>query len=190
MTRFAKTCAEIPDYGFYFFRRCDFSVFDQKRLPVFEDGFVLIPEQLGQDIQKTDDLLSKFRYKRELFVGDGTAGYRVRYQKSAGKITYWSRIRVWSSIEHSHNLRWDFDGDLTDRLFKHLTSIQSGLPDEIFKGIKQCAHCYEICGARKKLSFRGQVYEVCQDDGWETIGETHSDFENLHLVLIGLNELT
>jgi hypothetical protein len=190
LSSFAKTCAAIPECGFYFFRRGDFSVLDQKHLPAFEDGLTLLSDELAAEVQRTDTLLAERKFKRELFTADGgDAGYRMRYLKKRGNIAYWSRIRAWSSLEHNHNLRWDFDSNLTVQLFERLDALQPGFADHLFNGIKKCAHCYENCIVRKVIAYRGRTQEVCQETGWETIGESPADFANLRSVLGILDEL-
>jgi hypothetical protein len=190
LAAFAKSCAAIPEYGFYFFRRGDFAIYDGKRLPLFEDGLRLLSDELADQVQRADTLLAERKFKRELFTADGgDAGYRMRYLKKKGNIAYWSRIRAWSSLEHDHNLRWDFDSDLTPRLFERLDAAHPGLAGQLFAGIKRCAHCYENCIVRKVITYQGQTQEVCQEVGWQTIGESATDYENLRTVLAALDEL-
>ncbi|MFZ6028331.1 MAG: hypothetical protein ACOYYS_11505 [Chloroflexota bacterium] len=185
----AKACAALPEYGFYFFRRCDFGVLDGKRQPLFEDGFRLLPGDLAEQVRRTDELLRERKFKHELFVADGDGGYRVRYQKRKGNLAYWSRIRSWSSMALDHNLRWDFAGDLTPRLFERLDAAQPGLAGQVFQAIKKCTHCYTNCLVRKTITHHGETQEICQETGWQMYGGSGQDFENLRGAIVALDEL-
>jgi hypothetical protein len=189
MSSFAKECAKIQELGFYFFRRGDFGVFSQKNQPAFEDALHLAPAELGNELLKTDALLTERKFKREIFVADAGGGYRFRYSKKSDKIVYWVRLMSWFSPEFHHNLRWKFDSDLTPGLFHRLDESKLGLADRIFEGIKKCEHDYEGCIARVVIQRGGMTQECCSEVAWDTIGETSSDFEDLHLVLSLLDEM-
>lgn len=189
LSAFAKECASIRKHGFYFFRRCDFGVFAQKRLPALEDAMRLVPMALRSEIQETDNLLLQHNFKREIFVADAGGGYRLRYSKKGNKIVYWCRLMSWYSPGIHHNLRWDFDSDLTPRLFARLDEARPGLADRIFKGIKPCEHDYENCMALVIIERSGVSRECCSEAAWDTIGESPADFEDLRLVCCVLDEL-
>ena len=52
-----------------------------------------------------------------------------------------------------------------------------------------CKHCYEPCMARVNITYNGQTQDICQEAGWDMIGDSPADFENLRIVLDILDEL-
>ncbi len=189
LSMFAKTCSTIKEYGFYFFRRCDFGIFAQKRLPEFEDAMRLVSDPQKDEVYKTDAFLREHNFKREIFVADASAGYRLRYNKKSDRVVYWCRFMSWFSPDLHHNLRWDFDSDQTPGLFSWLGETNPILAERIFDGIKKCEHCYANCMARVTIVQDGRQQECCSEAGWDTIGESPSDFEHLRLVIGMLDDL-
>ncbi len=189
LVTFSKACADNKDYGWYFFRRCDLGILGGKRLPDLEDGLHLAPTGLCDEIRKTDRLLTDRKYKREILVGDANAGFRLRYSKKSNQVVYWVRFMSWSSPDFDHNLRWDHKSDLMKRLFVKLDEGRPDLADRIFEGIKKCEYDYENCMARVVLERYGQSLDCCSEAGWDTIGKTPGEMEDLRFVLGVLNEL-
>lgn len=189
LSSFAKACAATGEPGFYFFRRCDFGVYNQKCLPAFKDALRLAPELLRNELQKTDEVLTQHKFKREILVSEAWGGYRFRYNKKNDKIVYWVRLMSWFSPPFHHNLRWPFESAVTPGLFTRLDAVKPGLADRIFEGIKKCEHDYENCIARVIIARGGQAQECCSEVAWDTIGDSPADFENLRLVLGILDEL-
>lgn len=185
---FSRECARIKDLDFFFFRRCDFAVFTQKRLPAFEDALRLAPGALRSEILKMDMLLCERKFKREILVANADGGYRFRYSKKSDAIVYWCRIRSWSSQDLSHSLRWDFAG-LSPALFARLDACKPRLAEQVFAGIKTCTHCYGNCMARVNVEYQSTIKEGCKEAGWEAIGESPASFENLRTVVCLLDDL-
>jgi len=189
LSNFARECSKIKDYDFYFFRRCDFGVFAQKHLPAFEDVLRLVPEGMRNDVLETDALLRDRTFKREIFVSDAGSGYRLCYKKKNDTIVYWSRLMNSYFSDLNHNLRWEFDTDLTTRLFLKLDGCKPNLSGKVFKGIKKCTHCYEPCMARVSIECSDQKKECCKEAGWDAIGDYPVDFSDLRTVLVVLGDL-
>lgn len=185
----AKACANVPEIGFYFFRRCDFGACSGKRLPALEDALRLASGQHREAILQIDALLAQRKFKRQILVADAGGGYRLRYNKKNDQVVYWCRLMSWSAGDFNHNLRWKFESDLTPRLFARLDEIRPGLAQRVFSGIKRCEHDYENCIARVVIEHRGVTAECCSEDAWNDIGESAADFENLQWVLSTLDDL-
>jgi hypothetical protein len=189
LAAFAKACAGIKDFGYFFFRRCDLGVLGGKRQPTLEDALRLAPPVLRDEMRKTDTLLAERKYKREILVGDANAGYRLRYNQKNDRVVYWCRFMSWFSPPFHHNLRWEFKSDVTPRLFNRLDEVRPGLADRVFEGNKKCEYDYENCMARVVLERHGISQDFCTEAGWDMIGETPSELNDLRQVLGVLDEL-
>jgi hypothetical protein len=183
LSAFAKECVTIPEYGFYFFRRCDFHIFTGKDSPIFGDALRIAPESVQKDLSATDILLLEYKFKREIFVSDAGSGYRLRYSKKNRGIVYWCRVMNSFHSELDHNLRWEFDSEVTPMLFQELDAIKPDLSERVFGGIRKCLHCYEPCKARVIIKRNGQEFECCRDAGWEISGVRPPDFDGLRNVI-------
>jgi hypothetical protein len=189
LSAFAKECALNSEFGFYFFRRCDLDIFTGKMQPIFNDALRLAPESMQTDLKGTDRLLLENNFKREIFVADAGAGYRLRYSKKHGKIVYWCRVMNSYQSDLNHNLRWEINSVVTPMLFRYLSTNKPDLDERIFKGIKKCAHCYEPCMARAIIKRNGQEIECCQEAGWEISGASPADIDDLRTVICILVDL-
>ena len=187
---FSQACAPVKDFDFYLFRRCDLSVFEGKRTPDFADALRFAPQPFQGEVAETDERLQQLKFKREIFVDGGDAGYRVRYNKKGDLVVYWCRIQETFQPDLHHYLRWKLDSDLTPRLFDCLDETAPGLADIVFEGVKQCAHCYDgNCMDRTHIERGGVVREVCKGSGWNHIGYSRLDYERLWTVLVAFNNL-
>jgi hypothetical protein len=187
---FARACAQIKKEGFYYFRRCDLQVLAGKSQPAFEDALHLAPEALRGEVAATDALLRARKFKREILISEaGGAGYRLRYSKKGDQIVYWCRLRNWLNPDLHHNLRWEFGGSLSPRLFVRLDECAPGLSAQVLAGIRKCDHCFENCMAISRLEYQGAFYECCREAGWDQIGVGPAEFENLRLVTGLLDDL-
>jgi hypothetical protein len=190
LVTFSQACAPVKDFDFYLFRRCDLSVVDGKRAPDFADALRFVPQPFQSQVAETDERLQQMKFKREIFMDEGDANYRVRYNKKGDLVVYWCRIQETFQPDLHHYLRWKLDSDLTPRLFTRLDETAPGLADLVFTGVKQCAHCYAgNCMDRTHIERGGVVKEVCKGSGWNRIGYSHTDYERLWTVLAALNEL-
>jgi hypothetical protein len=186
---FNLNCARVKDFGFHLFRRCDLAVLDGKSAPDLTDALQLTPQPFQSDTAETDVRLRQLRFKREIFV-DADMSYRLRYSKKGNQIVYWCRIQEAFHADLHHYLRWKLESNLTPRLFSRLEEIKPGLADCVFEGLKSCAHCYgENCLARAKVAWDGKVKDACNEYGWNNIGYTRRDYENLWTVVGALIEL-
>jgi hypothetical protein len=185
----SHACAGVRDFDFYLFRRCDLAALEGKTGPYFEDALRLCPSPFQGEVAETDEALGKMRFKREIFVDGGDMTYRLRYSKKGDHVVYWCRIQETFHADLRHYLRWKLDSDLTPRLFERLDHTNPGLADEVFAGLKPCAHCYPNCMDRTLVERGGVVREVCKGGGWYHIGYGRVDYERLWLVLAAFNEL-
>jgi hypothetical protein len=181
--RFAKACGQNKEFGYTFFRRCDFGVFSGKEKPGIEDALRLVEPETWNEIIQTDTMLRERKYKQAFFTGHVQSGYRLRYSKKGDKIVYWLRVRNWSDLALDHSLRWPLETDLTQRLFAALDATQPGLSEQVFSGIRKCQHCYEPCLARKIVEYVGEKYECCGEACWNQIGTSPTDYEILWSVI-------
>jgi len=190
LATFSQACAQVKDFYFYLFRRCDLAVFDGKTRPDFTDALHPVPQPFKSGVAETDERLRQMRFKREIFVDGGDMTYRLRYSKKSDQVVYWCRILETFHADLAHYLRWKLDSDLTSRLFDRLDETVPGLANHVFTGLKPCAHCYAgYCGDRTQVKWGGVVKEVCKGSGWNRIGSTRADYESLWTVLVALNEL-
>jgi hypothetical protein len=190
LAAFSLACARVKAFGFYLFRRCDLAVFDGKIAPYFEDALQVVPQAFRASVAQTDEHLQQLRFKRVVFADDGDISYRVRYSKKGDLLVYWLRIQEAFEPDLAHYLRWKLETDLTPRLFRCLDQSYPGLADHVFAGLKTCAHCYgENCMDRKIVERNGVTKEACQGSGWNNIGHSQGDYENLWLVLSAMREL-
>jgi hypothetical protein len=187
---FSQACARVKDFDFYLFRRCDLAVLEGKIAPDFSDALRLVPSPFQVEVAETDARLLGLRFKREIFVDGGDMTYRVRYSKKGDQVVYWLRIQETFQPDLGHYLRWKLDSDLTPRLFQRLEETDPGLADRVFAGLKPCAHCYgEACLARRQVAWRGTIKEVCSEHGWNQIGHSRAEYEQLWTVLGVFNQL-
>jgi hypothetical protein len=190
LAAFCRACASVKDFGFYLFRRCDLGVFQGKQAPDFADALAMTPTDFQTGMAETDTLLKQMRFKREIFVDEGDAGYRIRYAKKGELVVYWSRVQETFHTDYRHYLRWKIDSDLSPRLFAALDQSHPGLAERVFAGMKTCAGCYgDHCLARATLERDGVVKNVCKEMGWSQIGYERGDYEALWAVLRTLNGL-
>lgn len=187
---FSQACARVRDFGFYLFRRCDLQVFDGKTAPDFADALRLVPHPFEDEVAETDERLIQMRFKREIFVDGGDMTYRLRYSKKNDQVVYWCRVQETFQSDLNHYLRWKLDSDLTPRLFGYLDETAPGLADRVFAGLKSCAHCYgPNCMDRSCVERAGVVKETCKGSGWNHIGFTRADYENLWTVLAAFDRV-
>ncbi len=187
---FSQACAQVKDFDFYLFRRCDLSVFNGKRAPDFADALRFTPQPFQGEVAETDERLMQMKFKREIFIDGGDMTYRLRYNKKGDLVVYWCRIQETFQPDLHHYLRWKLDSNLTPRLFARLDETAPGLADIVFAGVKQCAHCYDgNCMDRTHIERGGVVREVCKGSGWNHIGYNRLDYERLWTVLATFNEL-
>jgi len=177
----AKACAPIKDYDSYFFRRADFAVLQGKLQPALDDVLPLVPEPLRLEFLATDQFLSDLKFKCQIFSADILSGYRLRYQRK--NVVYWCRVRTQFNPDFLQNLRWDMGSEHTSQLFARLDQTDPGLAERVFNGVRRCQHHYPECGARAVIAYRGQSVEVCNESGWDAIGNTSADFQDLRKVL-------
>ena len=181
---FSQACARVKAFDFYLFRRCDLAVFDGKTAPDFAAALRLVPPPFQAAVAETDERLRQLRFKREIFIDGGDMTYRLRYSLKGETAVYWCRVQETFHADLGHYLRWKLDSDLTPRLFARLDACQPGLAGRVFAGLKPCAHCYgKDCMDRVLVQHGGAVKEACKGSGWNQIGYTRADYEDLWTVL-------
>lgn len=191
LAAFSQACAGIKDFDVYLFRRCDLAVLNGKTGPDFNDGLRLVSPPFQASVRETDQRLLQMRFKREIFVDVHDMDYRIRYSKKGDQIVYWCRIQETFHPDLHHYLRWKLESEITPRLFTALNQAVPGLADEVFAGLKPCAHCYAgKCMDRKIVSWNGVTKEACQGSGWNQIGCEPDDYQKLWIVLQILDQCT
>ncbi len=183
---FSRQCAPVKEYDFYFFRRCDFQVFAGKRLPAFEDALQWVPPQLLPELLRTNALLNRLQFKREILTSETGSGYRLRYQKR--NVVYWCRVHTQFNPDLKHNLRWELASEQTPRLFARLDGSDPALAQRVLAGLHRCEHHFENCKSLARIEIMGEKIETCNENGWAGIGLEQQDFEDVRQVLEALNE--
>ena len=187
LAAFSQACAQVKDFDFYLFRRCDLAVFSGKKAPDFADALRLVPPPFQGEVAETDERLRQLRFKREIFIDGGDMTYRLRYSLKGDSAVYWCRIQETFHPDLGHYLRWKLDSDLTPRLFACLDQTHPGLADRVFSGLKPCAHCYGgNCMDHTLVERGGAVKEACKGSGWNQIGHARADYETLWTVIEAL----
>jgi hypothetical protein len=190
LARFSQACAQVKEFDFYLFRRCDLAIFSGKTGPAFADALHLVPQPFQKEVAETDERLMQMRFKREIFIDSGDMTYRVRYSKKGDQLVYWVRVLETFNTDLDHYLRWKLGSDVTPRLFGHLDTHHPGLADRVFEGLKTCRRCYgDNCMDRVLIERNGVVKEACKGSGWNHIGFDRADYENLWTVLAALGNL-
>lgn len=191
LTEFATACAQIKDYGFYFFRRCDLEVLQGKTSPDLAAALRMVPQPFQCEVAETDVRLMQMKFRREIFVANYGCVYFIRYSRKDNQVVYWLRILENYQPDLYHHLYWKFKTDLTPRLFDCLEKTTIGLGEQVFDGLKSCIRCYpvEYCMDRTPISWNGKEKIVCKNTGWNKIGHDRSDYESLWTVLSTLNSL-
>jgi|GEM_PF-4608641 len=187
LAAFSQACARSKEFSRYLFRRADLAVFTEKTAPEFGDALNRVPAPYQADVAATDQRLLQLRYRREIFIDDGDASYRIRYSKNGALAVYWCRVQEIFNPALCHYLRWDLASPVSPCLFARLNQTQPGLGDLVFAELKPCEHCYgENCMDRKTVAWAGQTRQVCQGSGWSQISHSPQDYQRLWQVLAAL----
>jgi hypothetical protein len=190
LSMFSKACTARNEYGYYFFRRCDFGVLGSLIKPDFSSALKLIREPVRNFVLKNDELLKELRFRREVLPAEEGGGYRVRYDLNNDLFVYWVRVRTNFNPEFVHSLRWKNVAGLTEKLFGKLDALQPGLADVVYRGMKKCTRCYARCKASAMIEWKDRIVEICLEHGWDPIGSGAQEFEQLKIVLSALAEIS
>ncbi len=188
---FTHACAQVKDYSFYFFRRCDLEVLQGKTKPDFAAAVRMAPQPFQRDVAETDARLMQMKFKREIFIANYGCVYFVRYSRKNDQVVYWLRILEAYQPDLYHHLYWKFKTDLTPRLLDCLETAAPGLGEQVFDGLKGCIRCYpgDYCMDRTPIAWNGREKIVCKNTGWNKIGYDRADYERLWTVLSTINSL-
>lgn len=184
---FSKECAKNKEYGFYFFCKCDFKIFDHKALPSFWDAMKLVPGAYQSEVIAIDEFLIQQRYKREVMISEAWSGYRIRYKKN--QTVCWCRIRNTFHPDLHFQVRWGLDQLTTSRLLLKLDQSKPGLSKQTIDGIYPCERCREHCTARSEVVWKGKMRRMCSENGWSPRSLNADDFTHMKLVVTTLSEL-